>query len=47
MTGPLTLRLRAERGQQAPGRIYTITIECVDAAGNASQRAVTVSVPRS
>jgi hypothetical protein len=47
VTGPLTLRLRAERGQQSPGRIYTITVECVDAAGNASQRAVTVSVPRS
>lgn len=45
VTGPLTLRLRAERGQHPEGRIYTITIECVDAAGNASQRAVTVSVP--
>jgi hypothetical protein len=47
VTGPLTLRLRAERGQPSQGRIYTITIECVDAAGNASQRAVTVTVPRS
>ena len=47
VTGPLTLRLRAERGQHSQGRIYTITIECVDAAGNASQRTVTVTVPRS
>jgi hypothetical protein len=47
VTGALTLRLRAERGQSPQGRIYTITIECVDEAGNASQREVTVSVPRS
>jgi hypothetical protein len=48
ITGPLTLRLRAERSaaQHAGGRIYTVTIECVDYAGNAVQRTVTVAVPK-
>jgi hypothetical protein len=44
VTGPLTLRLRAERGQN--GRIYTITIECVDAAGNRSRKQTVVTVQR-
>jgi K319L-like, PKD domain len=44
VTGPLTLRLRAERGHN--GRIYTITVECLDAAGNRSWRQVFVTVPR-
>jgi hypothetical protein len=46
VTGPLAVRLRAERGQHPQGRIYTITIECIDAAGNTSQRTVAVSVAR-
>jgi len=46
LTGPLELSVRAERGDHSQGRIYTITIECVDAAGNASRRDVTVSVPK-
>ena len=46
ITGSLTLRLRAERGQHPQGRVYTITIECADAFGNTSQRTVTVSVPK-
>jgi hypothetical protein len=46
ITGPLTLLLRAERGGQSEGRIYTITVECVDGAGNTSQTSVTVSVAR-
>lgn len=44
VTGPLTVRLRAERGQS--GRIYTITVECVDAAGNRSRKQAFVTVPR-
>lgn len=46
LTGPLTASLRAERSGKGTGRIYTITIEARDAAGNASTRAVTVTVPR-
>ena len=44
VTGPLTVKLRAERGKE--GRIYTITVECVDAAGNRSRKQVFVTVPR-
>lgn len=40
------VRLRVERSGTGNGRIYTITITCVDSHGNASQQAVTVSVPR-
>lgn len=40
-----TVRLRAERQGPATGRIYTVTVRCVDAAGNASTRAATVTVP--
>jgi hypothetical protein len=39
------LKLRAERSAKGPGRIYTITVECVDTAGNKSMRDVTVTVP--
>jgi hypothetical protein len=46
VTGALSLRLRAERGHNTEGRIYSITVACVDAAGNTSQRVVTVTVPR-
>lgn len=44
-TGPLTLDLRAERSGTGAGRVYTVTVECTDAAGNASRRTVTVGVP--
>ncbi|MBI4659375.1 MAG: VCBS repeat-containing protein [Verrucomicrobia bacterium] len=47
ITGALTLNLRAERSGAGNGRIYTITVEAKDAAGNASTRTVTVSVPKS
>jgi len=40
------LRLRAERSAAGTGRVYTVTITCTDAAGNASSRAVTVVVPK-
>jgi len=39
------VRLRAERLGSGNGRIYTITINCKDAAGKSSSKAVTVSVP--
>jgi glucosylceramidase len=45
VTGNLTLNLRAERTGGGSGRVYTITVESLDAAGNASVRTVTVSVP--
>ena len=44
VTGPMTVRLRAERGKE--GRIYTITVECMDAAGNRSMKQAFVTVPR-
>jgi len=46
ITGDLTLRLRAERSPKGNGRVYTITIRCTDAAGNATTSMVTVTVPR-
>jgi len=41
------LRLRAERSGSGNGRVYTITITCMDSAQNTSKRTVTVVVPRS
>lgn len=46
ITGPMQLNLRAERAGSGNGRIYTITVEARDAAGNASTRTVTVTVPK-
>ncbi|MDZ7593119.1 MAG: ExeM/NucH family extracellular endonuclease [Thiobacillus sp.] len=40
-----TLRLRAERAGKGAGRIYTLTYEARDFAGNASQSTIEVSVP--
>ena len=45
ITGALTLNLRAERAGGGSGRIYTITVESRDRAGNASTRTVEVRVP--
>jgi hypothetical protein len=39
------VQLRAERAGKGNGRIYMITITCIDSAGNSSSRSVTVSVP--
>ena len=36
ITGALTVELRAERSGTGTGRIYTITVQCTDASGNAS-----------
>lgn len=44
-TGPLSLRLRAERSMRGPGRTYTITVECRDASGNVSRASTSVFVP--
>jgi parallel beta-helix repeat protein len=46
ITGDLTLRLRAERSPKGNGRVYTITVRCTDASGNATTGIVTVTVPR-
>ena len=37
--------LRAERGDDGPGRVYTITYSATDAAGNTAQGTATVTVP--
>jgi hypothetical protein len=46
ITGPLTVRLRAERSPKGSGRTYTITVVCTDAAGNSSTATTFVTVPR-
>ena len=45
ITGALTLQLQADRLGTGNGRIYTISVTCTDAAGNASGRSTTVIVP--
>jgi hypothetical protein len=44
ITGELTLMLRAERAGSGDGRIYTISLESVDIAGNRSVRSIDVTV---
>jgi rhamnogalacturonan endolyase len=45
ITGALTVNLRAERSGKGSGRVYTITVEGRDAAGNVVTGNVEVSVP--
>jgi len=45
IAGPSTVNLRAARAGSGTGRIYTITVGCTDASGNASTAATTVTVP--
>jgi hypothetical protein len=45
ITGPLSAYLRAERSGAGGGRVYSITIECQDTAGNRTTQNVTVGVP--
>jgi hypothetical protein len=46
ITGPLGVELRAERMGPGSGRVYTITVQCTDASGNAgATRTVVVTVP--
>jgi hypothetical protein len=48
ITGNHTVSLRAERSGMGHGRVYTITIQASDAAGNLSDpMTVTVTVPKS
>lgn len=47
ITGNLTVNLRAERSGTGTGRIYTITVQCKDAAGNVMLKDVFVTVPKS
>ena len=47
LSGDLSLFLRAKTaGATSLGRIYLITVECVDAQGNVTRTSTTVSVPR-
>ena len=45
ITGDLTVRLRSERRGNGGPRVYQVTVRCVDAGGNASERIVEVTVP--
>ena len=45
VTGPLTLTLMASRNGNGTGRVYTIIVDCSDAAGNGSSGSTTVMVP--
>jgi hypothetical protein len=45
ITGPLSVKLRAERAGPGPGRTYTITVNCTDHSNNSSQKTTTVTVP--
>ncbi|MCF3651319.1 HYR domain-containing protein [Synoicihabitans lomoniglobus] len=47
ITGDLTVSLRAERSGRGDGRVYTITVESTDAAGNVTTGTTTVAVPKS
>jgi hypothetical protein len=46
IVGERAVRLRAERSGRGVGRVYTITVDCVDDAGNAATGTATVTVPR-
>ncbi len=46
ITGPLSLKLRAERLGTGHGRVYTITVQCEDDGGNVTTAEVTVRVPK-
>jgi hypothetical protein len=44
ITGNLSVTLAATRNPAGNGRVYTITVQCTDASGNASTASVTVTV---
>ena len=44
ITGDNTVNLRAERWGTGTGRVYTVTVQCTDGSGNASQATTTVLV---
>lgn len=43
----LSINLRAERGGNGPGRIYTLEVTCSDAASNKARVTTTVTLPKS
>lgn len=43
--GPNSLMLRAERSGEGGGRVYTLTVRCVDVGGNTAEGVTTVMVP--
>jgi choice-of-anchor C domain-containing protein len=45
ITGPLSLKLRATRLGQNPGRIYSVVVETTDSAGQSARAEARVSVP--
>jgi hypothetical protein len=45
ITGDHTVNLRAERSGTGAGRVYTVTGECKDTAGNSAPWSTTVTVP--
>jgi hypothetical protein len=42
---PLVVLLRAERSGSGSGRVYTISVNCIDASGNVTTGTVAVTVP--
>ena len=46
ITGDFTVDLRAERSGKGDGRVYTITVACIDDSGNISEDLVNVTVQR-
>jgi hypothetical protein len=47
VTDAVSVQLRAERAGTGSGRVYTITVTCRDASGNAAVGSATVEVPKS
>jgi hypothetical protein len=46
ITGDLILNLQSDRNGGGNGRIYTITVQAMDASGNAATKNVIVTVPK-
>jgi hypothetical protein len=46
ITGALTALVRATKDDRRDARVYTLTVVCSDAAGNASQAGVAVTVAK-
>jgi hypothetical protein len=46
ITGKLAANLRSERSGTGSGRVYTLTVQCTDAAGNSTTETTTVTVPK-
>jgi putative hemolysin len=47
ISDPLAVSLRAERSGAGSGRVYTVNVECSDAAGNSATASAMVMVPAS